>query len=250
MRTTDIPRFLNVVAYYEEQLANADAQAAALQQTTPDSMDEFKSRCVGLCSLSIENEPDVKIPIYLADEFFKHKCPEDWYGCPLASIARLTGDEIVIYVNTITRNFALDPLLDDISAGILAHECGHYVAGHLAKPELMGVPKPSAEIDWESVTLRLLNGSLAGSAVEHEANLHAISLVGIGAVLTNIVMQSSRSANLGVRMEFSNQLHQLITLVGSPDFEPPATKYYDFGYEILSDALIETIETGMNEETF
>lgn len=63
----------------------------------------------------------------------------------------------------------------------------------------------------------------------------------MGPILASIALRSSLNINLGVRMEFSNQMHHLIDLVCQPGFAPPETKLEDVVFELYDEDQLATI---------
>jgi len=88
--------------------------------------------------------------------------------------------------------------------------------------------------------LKLLDGESVVPNREHEATNFAISLVGVARVLAMLTMEASLSANIGIRMDFSNQVDRIVNQL-SGTYDPLKTEYAALRVSIYTDEQLKEI---------
>lgn len=250
MKTTDVPKYKNVLWYLTKQIQLDDSKADVVYDPNLAKTTSATKKFVGFCKLTKPNcdEADAKIyRVILDDDYYKNNHLLDWNKCPLASIIRYVDDqERIFLINSVTRELFLNDLMRGFVVGILAHEVGHDLAGHLGKE------KEEAGYARDELGLAaavLLSGGSVVPKIEHEATQYAIGLVGVSTMVAMLALQSSLSQNIGVRMEFSNQMHRVIEQAMNPNYVPPTTEYQEMSIVILTDQQLDDFAREKDSET-
>jgi hypothetical protein len=198
MRTTDIPKHGTVI----EALATTilvEEQRAQQLIGTGRSKETRSGPFVGMVKLQ-QDASTVTIPIHENDRWFWEDNPLDNQRLPLAAIVRTTDDQPYIYINPLCRATYVEAEYQrDLIEGIIAHEVGHFVAGHLQQDK-----DPLFKGSIELLIHRLLAGDTLLQEKEIEANLYAVRLLGLAPILAMLALYGDEATKLSTRMLFSN----------------------------------------------
>jgi hypothetical protein len=208
-----------------EDMAHADATEQVLQ---------IGSNCVLVLMLEAETDVPVAftrnpmfIPIILDNDAFAQG-HTDHLTRPEAATILTTEGEIVLICNSTLLEMRDDEINVEIAEGILAHEIGHILAGHLRNPpagqRLDNYPADGPEPEdsdayWQALSRSLLTGGIIPK--ELEADRYAMALAGSASILAVLAYHAAKAETYGARLEFQNRIDRHVReLTVNPDYIP------------------------------
>lgn len=217
--------------------------------------------CVGGAAVRTADGRRRLLPIDLDDAYFGHSHAQQNLHAPLAALIRTTDGGDLILINHVAYEWAGDPKTEELIVGMLAHELGHDLAGHLgaekAPPRLHNLDPDgyaalcAAAEAGEERALRLVFWVLAEALLrqgvyrsEVEADRHAMALVGVAPVLAMQAHNAATSLTIGSRLELENRLRWHAAHLHEPDYLPAATRELEFGFTIYTEAERARIRAG------
>jgi hypothetical protein len=183
---------------------------------------------VGLLTLSIPEEMNIKsktFAIIESDDYYRTTFGPMHNDLPLASLillAPVENDVCIILINSKARKMSFDKNMSVMIHGILGHEVGHYLAGHLLlskeeKREMYAlfiddfegvVPDENTPEYWEMISQCLIKGGI--NELEAEANRYGASVVGIAPMIAMMSYHAELSDTVGNRLHFRNLISTFI----------------------------------------
>ena len=182
--------------------------------------------CIGFAELQDINTKEGKERIYviLDESYWENERPLDTKRFPMVELVKLFDGECQLRINEKSLEWYTNPTTTDVIYGDIAHEFGHLISGHLSddRKEELEKQKENKDVPWEgripscgigeAVIVPLLEGYY-GDALELEADIEAVRLVGLSPVLATHAITAEVHHNIGVRLQHNNRVGELLRIL-------------------------------------
>ena len=259
MRLTDIPKHPEVLRHLADLLRKQDLEYIKCSENINDIPGDHVWPCVGFVTINEEDRAEIKIPIIVNSSRFVDDISQLNNTLPSEEIIRSDDGSYLIMINQITHDLFNSQMTKDISSAAIAHEVGHLLSGHLDPSYVdespRGVrPTPKAYADdlghsrfEDAIIVPLLNGFF-GAQKEIEADIWAVRLVGLAAVIAMHSVTANYAKFLSIQMIYHNRVNHLLHLFQTDPGLFETERAVDVRVMILGPREIEELKQEVEKE--
>ena len=254
MRLTDIPKHPEVLKHLADILRKQDQEYIEACKNIKEVPGDHIWPCVGFATINEEGRNEIKIPIIVNSSRFVDDVSQLNNTLPSQEMIRCNDGSYLIFINQAAYDLHNSEMTRDAVSAAVAHEVGHLLSGHLEpgyddESPRDKHPTPRSYADdlghsqfEDAIIIPLLDGFF-GAQKEIEADIWAVRLVGLAAVIAAHSMTANYATLISIQMIYHNRVSHLLHLFQTDPGLFKTERNVDVGVMILSPSEIEELKS-------